>query len=140
MEKYTCASISRALLDRYLSVAIAATLLNKCGLKVSVIEEGKELCLLTELGRQGNVERVEITKWSANQHCWSIVWEVDEDETLLGSVAACEPKLTITPNMVCLIDETLEKNLKDITREAITMTDKVSDYEIGLLANVLGDN
>lgn len=135
MEKYTCAQVSNSLLQKYLSVACAATLLNNTNIQVSVAKGADELTLITELGQQGNIEKVEISKSFENVIYWTITWEINRARTILESINGTRPRLTIIPNVVCLIDETLEENLEDITKYAMSM--KENTIELKEL-NILG--
>lgn len=140
MEKYTCAQVNEKLLQKYLSVACAATLLNNSSIKVSVVKGAEELTLVTELGRQGNIEKVEISKSFENVTYWTINWEINRSRTLLESINGTKPRLTITPNVVSLIDETLEENLEDITKAAMGMKSKADELREDLLKLRIGDN
>lgn len=140
MEKYTCAQVSENLLQKYLSVACAATLLNNSSIKVSVVKGVEELTLITELGRQGNIEKVEISKSFDSVTYWTISWEINRGRTILESINGIKPRLTITPNVVCLIDETLAENLEDITKSAMTFTTKPSPSFEDMLKRTIGDN
>lgn len=139
MERYTCAEVSNKLLQQYLSVAVAATLLNNSSIKVSVVERGEEFSMVTELGRQGNVEKVLLEKSFDGASLWSITWEINKERTLLESINGSNPVLSIRPNYVCLIDETLEKNLNNITREAMGYTSSSATMQ-DVLRKVIGDN
>lgn len=120
MERYTCASIYRGTLDKYLKMAVAATLMNGHDLGISVIiSKTAALCLNTKIGRQNNVEKVEISKVTADSEIWSITWEADSEHALLQGAEQSTPKLTIAPNRVILIDEELEDNYKCLYEQAM---------------------